>query len=104
MVDEGKGEGKGEGRVVVAGLRGRFESVRTGRGWEERFVYVLGVREVDGQREREGKVEGKGDGEEKGEQDGEGKREGIGRWRIETLELWADPLSAWMACGDGGEG
>lgn len=77
VVDEGKG------RVVVVGLRGRFESVGTGRGWEERFVYVLGMREVDGV-------------------DGEG--EGMGRWRIERLELWADPLSAWVACGDGREG
>ncbi len=50
---------------------------------KERFVYVLGMREVDGE-------------------DGEG--EGMGRWRIERLELWADPLSAWVACGDGRAG
>ncbi len=48
-----------------------------------RFVYVLGMREVDGV-------------------DGEG--EGLGRWRIERLELWAGLLSAWVACGDGREG
>ena len=64
---------------VVVKLKGKFESLRTGKGWEEEFVYVMGVRETG--------VEDTG-------------KDGIGRWRIETLELWADPLSAWVACGE----
>ena len=59
-------------------LEGGFESVRTGRGWVERFVYFCLFEE------------------------GEGEGEGEGR-RIRKLDLWADPLSAWVAVG-GGEG
>ena len=58
-------EGRG---VVTVKMRAGFKSVKTGKGWEEEFVYVLSGF------------------------DDEGK---IGR-----QELWADPLSAWVAVGD----
>ncbi|KAF2088255.1 hypothetical protein K490DRAFT_73207 [Saccharata proteae CBS 121410] len=48
---------------VVGG--GRFESVRTGKSWTERFAYRLSGWDEDGK---------------------------IGHW-----EIWADPLSAWVA-------
>lgn len=54
----------GKGAVTVVG-RGTFESVKTGRKWEEEFVYVLSGW------------------------DGEGK--------FASWEIWADPLSAWLA-------
>ena len=58
---------------VVVKLKGKFESLRTGKGWEEDFVYVMEMRHaVEGEEE----------------------------WKIERLELWADPLSAWVACGE----
>ena len=63
--------------VVSVVLEGGFESVRTGRGWVERFVYFCLFEE--------------------GEGEGEGRR-------IRKLDLWADPLSAWVAVGGGGEG
>ena len=62
--------------VVSVVLEGGFESVRTGRGWVERFVYFCLF-------------------EEGGEGEGNG---GQGR-RIRRLDLWADPLSAWVAVG-----
>ena len=68
--------------VVSVVLEGGFESVRTGRGWVERFVYFCLF-------EGEGEVNGGG--------------QGTGR-RIRRLDLWADPLSAWVAVGGGGEG
>lgn len=55
----------GTGVVSVTG-RGRFESVRTGKGWDEVFVYRFSGFDVEGR---------------------------IGLW-----EIWADPLSAWVAC------
>ena len=58
-------------------LEGGFESVRTGRGWVERFVYLC-------------LFEGEGEGNNGGR-------------RIRKLDLWADPLSAWVAVG-GDEG
>ncbi|KAL8989093.1 MAG: hypothetical protein Q9169_008437, partial [Polycauliona sp. 2 TL-2023] len=66
----------------------RFESLETGKGWVERFVYVVGFEKVIGEeREEEEEEEGK---EVKGR-------------KIERLDLWADPLSAWVAVGGGGE-
>ena len=50
-------------------LKGRFESVKTGKGWDEEFVYRLSEFDETG--------------------------------KIGWLELWADPLSAWVACGGG---
>lgn len=61
----------GRGVVSVVG-RGRFESVRTGRGWEEEFIWRLGGWDEEG--------------------------------RVGTWEVWADPLSAWVAVGGAGEG
>lgn len=61
------------GGVVSVRMKARFSSVRTGKGWEEEFVYVMGGWEVEGEKAR-----------------------------IGTLDLWADPLSAWVAVG--GEG
>ena len=61
MVDAEKG-------TVTIKLHAKFASVKTGKDWEEDFVYVLS------------------------EFDGEGK--------IGSQELWADPLSAWVAVGD----
>ena len=52
--------------MVTVKLHARFSSVKTGRSWEEDFVYVLSNFNEDG--------------------------------RIGRQELWADPLSAWMAC------
>ncbi|CZR65885.1 uncharacterized protein PAC_15785 [Phialocephala subalpina] len=54
-----------EGIVSVVG-KARFESVKTGKAWEEKFIYRFSGFD------REGK---------------------IGHW-----EIWADPLSAWVAC------
>ncbi|KAI4163803.1 MAG: hypothetical protein LQ342_002576 [Letrouitia transgressa] len=61
------------GGVVSVRMKARFSSVRTGKGWEEEFVYVMGGWEIEGEKAR-----------------------------IGTLDLWADPLSAWVAVG--GEG
>lgn len=61
MVDAEKG-------TVTIKLHAKFASVKTGKDWEEDFVYVLS------------------------EFDEEGK--------IGSQELWADPLSAWVAVGD----
>lgn len=63
---EAKTEGNdGLGVVSIVG-QARFESVETGKGWREKFIYRFSGF------------------------DGEGK---IGHW-----EIWADPLSAWVAC------
>ena len=77
-VDEEKG-------VVSVVLEGGFESLRTGKGWWERFVYVVGFEGVGG--------DGEGEGE------GAGKGKGKGEMKIRRLDLWADPLSAWVAVG-----
>ena len=63
IVDAAAGEGRGRGRGVWWGGRG-FESVRTGRSWEERFVWRMG-----------------------GFDDEEGR---IGRWEIwaDALSAW----------------
>lgn len=37
---EAKGSGGGKG-VVTVKLQAKFESIKTGKGWEEEFVYVL---------------------------------------------------------------
>ncbi|EON64231.1 hypothetical protein W97_03462 [Coniosporium apollinis CBS 100218] len=68
----GAAEGTAKGVVSVVG-RARFESVQTGMGWDEAFIYRLS------------------------EWDDEGR---FAHW-----EVWADPLSAWMAVRgkDGGE-
>ena len=55
------------GIVSLVG-KGRFTSLKTGKSWEEKFIYRLSGF------------------------DGDGK---IGHW-----EIWADPLSAWVAVGD----
>ncbi|KAJ9648399.1 hypothetical protein H2201_000735 [Coniosporium apollinis] len=66
VTDEGAGTGEETGKGVVSVVgRARFESVETGKGWDEAFVYRLS------------------------EWDQEGR---FGHW-----EIWADPLSAWMA-------
>ena len=54
--------------IVTVKLHARFTSVKTGRSWEEDFVYVLSEFDANGK---------------------------IGR-----QELWADPLSAWIAVED----
>ena len=46
-------------------LHGKFASVKTGKSWEEDFVYILSEFDEEG--------------------------------RIGRQEIWADPLSAWMA-------
>ncbi|KAL8774827.1 MAG: hypothetical protein Q9209_000766 [Squamulea sp. 1 TL-2023] len=66
-VDEGKG-------VVTVKMKAGFESVRTGKGWIEEFVYMVGF-ELPAQKEE------------------------VGGRRIQRLDLWADPLSAWVAVG-----
>lgn len=68
----GDKEGAGKGVVSVVG-RARFESVETGKGWDEAFIYRLSEWNQEGR---------------------------FGHW-----EIWADPLSAWMAVKgrDGGE-
>ncbi|KAL8693799.1 MAG: hypothetical protein Q9218_001447 [Villophora microphyllina] len=71
-VDEAKG-------VVTVKLSGMFESVKTGRRWEEQFVYVVQFKAKD---------------EKGGEGDGKKER------KIMYLDIWADPLSAWVAVGD----
>ncbi|EKG22277.1 hypothetical protein MPH_00344 [Macrophomina phaseolina MS6] len=60
----GRGSGAGKGAVSVVG-RGVFESVKTGRKWEEEFVYVLSGWDSEG--------------------------------KFTSWEIWADPLSAWLA-------
>lgn len=60
-------EGKWHGAVTVK-LHARFASVKTGKSWEEDFIYLL--RDFDDDM------------------------------KIGHLELWADPLSAWMAVTD----
>ncbi|KAK3720812.1 hypothetical protein LTR37_003475 [Vermiconidia calcicola] len=58
----------GRGVVSVVG-QAEFKAVKTGRSWEEKFIYRLSEFDEDGM---------------------------IGHW-----EIWADPLSAWVAVGDG---
>lgn len=58
----------GEKGAVTIKLQAEFKSIKTGKGWEEEFVYVLSDFDEDGK---------------------------IGR-----QELWADPLSAWVAVGE----
>ena len=65
---EAVGPGGGLKGVVTIKLHAEFKSVRTGKGWEEEFVYVLSEFDEDG--------------------------------KIGCQELWADPLSAWVAVGD----
>lgn len=57
-------QGEWEGSVTIK-LHAKFASIKTGKSWEEDFVYVLS--DFDGET------------------------------KIGCLELWADPLSAWMA-------
>ncbi|KAL8830401.1 MAG: hypothetical protein Q9191_001454 [Dirinaria sp. TL-2023a] len=54
--------------VVTIKLRAEFKSIKTGRAWQEEFVYVLSDFDEEG--------------------------------KIGTQELWADPLSAWVAVGE----
>ena len=61
MVDPKRG-------TVTIKLHAKFASIRTGKSWEEDFVYVLSEFDED--------------------------------YKIGSQELWADPLSAWMAVGD----
>ncbi|KAH7060928.1 hypothetical protein B0J12DRAFT_566210 [Macrophomina phaseolina] len=53
------------GKAVSVVGRGVFESVKTGRKWEEEFVYVLSGWDSEG--------------------------------KFTSWEIWADPLSAWLA-------
>lgn len=55
----------GRRRVVSVVGKGTFQSIRTGKEWQEEFIYRFSGF------------------------DGDGK---IGHW-----EIWADPLSAWVA-------
>lgn len=55
------------GTVNVVG-KGRFTSLRTGKSWEEEFIYRFSGFDDNGR---------------------------FGHW-----EIWADPLSAWIAVGD----
>ena len=57
-----------ERRTVTVKLHAKFASVRTGKSWEEDFIYVLSEFDED--------------------------------YKIGKQELWADPLSAWVAVGD----
>lgn len=75
VVDENaiaEGDEGCEGGVVSVVGKARFESVKTGKGWDEEFIYRFSGF------------------------DGEGR---IGHW-----EIWADPLSAWVACDPSGTG
>lgn len=54
-----------ENGTVTIKLHARFASVKTGKDWEEDFVYILSQFDEDG--------------------------------KIGCQELWADPLSAWVA-------
>lgn len=65
---EAVGPGGGRKGAVTIKLQGEFKSLKTGKGWEEQFVYILSDFDEDGK---------------------------IGR-----QELWADPLSAWLAVGE----
>lgn len=56
-----------ERKTVTIKLHAKFTSVKTGRSWEEHFIYVLSEFDED--------------------------------YRIGSQELWADPLSAWVAVG-----
>ncbi|KAF2281374.1 uncharacterized protein EI97DRAFT_463723 [Westerdykella ornata] len=60
----------GADMVSVVG-KGRFESRKTGKAWEEQFIYRFSGFDAEGK---------------------------IGHW-----EIWADPLSAWVAVGGVGE-
>ncbi|KAL8647842.1 MAG: hypothetical protein Q9210_005322 [Variospora velana] len=98
-VDEAKG-------VVSVRLRGGFEAKRKGRAdeegtrkkerraWTEEWVYLV-------------RFEAQGEGEEEEEEEEEEERKGEEEKRsrkIERLDIWADPLSAWVAMGGGEEG
>lgn len=61
MVDPERG-------TITIKLHAKFSSVKTGKSWEEDFIYVLSEFNED--------------------------------MKIGCQELWADPLSAWMAVGD----
>lgn len=60
-------DGKWHGSVTVK-LHAKFASIKTGKCWEEDFIYLLSGFDDD--------------------------------MKIGHLELWADPLSAWMAVAD----
>ena len=55
--------------IVTVPLQAKFKSVKTGKAWLEKFVYVLSDFDEDG--------------------------------KIGYQQLWADPLSAWLAVGGG---
>lgn len=57
-----------EKRTVTIKLHAKFASVKTGKSWNEDFIYVLSEFDED--------------------------------FKIGSQELWADPLSAWVAVGD----
>lgn len=61
-----EGQEVSRGAVSVVG-KARFESVKTGKDWNEQFIYRLSNFDTEGK---------------------------IGHW-----EIWADPLSAWVAVG-----
>jgi len=56
--------GVGKGAVSVVG-KAKFKAVKTGKSWDEQFIYRLSGFDEEGK---------------------------IGHW-----EIWADPLSAWLA-------
>ncbi|KAL8990363.1 MAG: hypothetical protein Q9177_000973 [Variospora cf. flavescens] len=96
-VDEAKG-------VVSVRLKGGFEAKKKKgradeeeggigrkkerRAWTEEWVYLVRFE-----------AQGEGEGEEEEEQGKTRKR----RRKIERLDIWADPLSAWVAVGGGEE-
>ncbi|KAG8527070.1 uncharacterized protein KY384_008499 [Bacidia gigantensis] len=55
--------------IVTVKLHAKFRSIKTGKAWEEDFVYVLSDFDDDGKY-------------------------------IGFQQLWADPLSAWVAVGE----
>ena len=73
-VDDEQNQGEPADRrgVVTVVAQGKFKSVKTGRGWNEKFMYRLSGFDEAGR---------------------------IGHW-----EIWADPLSAWVAVGDDNAG
>ena len=68
IVDPEAKSSSGSKGIVTVKLHAVFKSVKTGKGWAEEFVYVLGDFDDGG--------------------------------KIGSQELWADPLSAWVAVGE----
>lgn len=108
--------------VTVRG-KGRFSDVKTGKGWDEEFVYLLSMVEEEDLEEDRGKPavdeEMPGQWDEKGQgaiekikldqevmdkADQKKRREagfeGVDGIKIVKWEIWADPLAAYWAAYD----